>query len=56
MSTGAELAAGSFPDPEGTHRGYGEAFFERMLGQAFAVACREVRPSGARMLYHVRPW
>ena len=40
---------------EGTHPGYGEAFVERMLGQAFAVARREVLPSGMRMLYPARP-
>ncbi len=55
MSTGAELHAGSFPDPEGTHPDYGEAFFERMLGQASAIAGREVLPSGMRTLYHARP-
>jgi hypothetical protein len=40
----------------GTHPEYGEAFVERMLGQPFAVARREVRPSGTRMLYHALPW
>jgi hypothetical protein len=40
---------------EGTHPDYGEAFFERMLGQAFAVARREALPSGTRMLYHALP-
>jgi hypothetical protein len=38
--------------PEGTHPDYGEAFFERALGEAFAVAGCEVLPSGTRMLYH----
>ncbi len=39
----------------GTHPDYGEVFFERMLGQAFAVAGREVLPSGTGMLYHALP-
>jgi hypothetical protein len=43
-----DLAAGIHPD-------YGEALFERMLGQAFAVARREVLPSGRRTLYHALP-
>jgi hypothetical protein len=41
--------------PEGAHPGYGEACFERMLGQAFAVARREVLLSGTRMLYDALP-
>jgi hypothetical protein len=41
--------------PEGTHPGYGEALFGRMLGQAFVVARRDVLPSGTRVLYHALP-
>ena len=41
--------------PEGTHPDYDEAFFERVLGEAFEVACREVLPSGTRVLYHALP-
>jgi hypothetical protein len=51
----AVLEEGLAATPEGTHPDYGEAFFERMLGQAFAVARREVLPSGMRMLYHALP-
>jgi SAM-dependent methyltransferase len=41
--------------PEGTHPDYDEAFFERVLGEAFEVARREVLPSGTRVLYHALP-
>jgi hypothetical protein len=40
---------------EGTHPDYDEAFFERVLGEAFEVARREVLPSGTRVLYHALP-
>jgi hypothetical protein len=41
--------------PEDTHRDYDDAFFERVLGEAFEVARREVLPSGTRVLYHALP-
>lgn len=40
---------------EDNHPDYDEAFFERVLGEAFAVERREELPSGTRVLYHVRP-
>jgi hypothetical protein len=41
--------------PEGTHPDYDEVFFERVLGEAFEVARREVLPSGTRVLYDALP-
>jgi hypothetical protein len=41
--------------PEGTHPDYDEASFERLLGEAFAVARCDVLPSGTRILYHALP-
>lgn len=38
-----------------THPDYDEAFFERRLGEAFAVERREELPSGTRVLYLARP-
>jgi hypothetical protein len=40
---------------EGTHPDYDEAFFERVLGEAFQIDRREVLPSGTRVLYHAQP-
>ena len=40
---------------EDNHPDYDEAFFERVLGEAFTVARREELPSGTRVLYHATP-
>jgi hypothetical protein len=41
--------------PEGADPDYEEAFIERVLGEAFEVARREVLRSGTRVLYHALP-